>query len=430
MDKIQIGEKRFSLEGESIEIKQVIAIELGFILATSESPIYPDINRLKKLIYVRDILLLDKCVLDYQVFDYITDEELDGLIKVLGENIIIPDKLKMVSKFDIYLWKARTLQPFNVYDFYKGVGMPDEVKCFDIVRTEELLLGHYLLYIGSLKEDEVKYNPTLNLKTRIYKTLKWFAYNNWFTTYGELFYKASENLISRIEAICLMSCENFRATRIFSVIRYFILLQNDPESYFFKAILGIKIQKFYKQGISRRDRRKILAEINRLCESGFNTNIPKYKKYIKAMDKRLHPKDYKEIYPAAYRFFKSFRSKSKVKQISTRSEIAQIYKENNDITEIAKLIYNNYGCSVFVNRFDSLARRAEKDRKETDILDLLIDAKIGDIELDYLEGFYNRRLYKLKASQNATSIPYYPKPCANEDFINCVLDVIKFKRNG
>ena len=106
MDKIQIGEKRFSLEGENIEIKQIIAIELGFILATSESPIYPDMNRLKKLIYVRDILLLEGITLDYQIFDYITDEELDGLTKVLEENFIIPDKLKVVSKFDIYLWKG------------------------------------------------------------------------------------------------------------------------------------------------------------------------------------------------------------------------------------------------------------------------------------------------------------------------------------
>lgn len=428
MDKIQIGEKRFSLEGENIEIKQVISIELGFILATSESPIYPDMNRLKKLIYVRDILLLEGITLDYQIFDYITDEELDGLIKVLEENFIIPDKLKVVSKFDVYLWKAKTLQPFNVYDFYKGVKMPDELKCIDIVNTEEILLGNYLLYI--LKEDEVNHNPNLNLKTRIYKTLNWFAYNNYFITYRELLYKAPENLMSSIEAICLMSCKDFRATKIFSVIRYFILLQNDPESYFFKAILDIKIHKFYEQRISRRDRRRILAEIDRLCKSGFNINIPKYKKYIKAMDKRLHPKDYKEIYPDAYKFFKSFRSKGKTKLPSVISEIAQIYKENDDIVEIANLIYKNYGNSVFVNRFDSLARRAEESRKETDILDLLIDIKLDEIELNYLEDFYNRRLYKLKASQNATSISYYPKPCANEDFINCVLDVIKFKRNG
>ena len=427
MDKIQIGEKRFSLEGESIEIKQVIAIELGFILATSESPIYPDINRLRKLIYIRDILLDGWCILKSSIFDYITDEELDGLINVLENNFVIPDKLKMVSKFDIYLWKARTLQPFNVYDFYKGVKMSDEERYFEVIRTEEILLGHYLLYIGNLKDSDY------NLKTRIYKTLNWFAANNWFTTYGELFYKASENLISRIEAICLMSCKNFKATRIFSVIRYFILLQNDPESSFFIAILNIKIQKFYEQRISRKDRRKILAEIDRLCESDLTDYIninSRYKKYIKAMDKRLHPKDYKEMYPKAYVFFKSFRNKSKVKQISTKSEISQIYKENSDITKIARLIYNNYGSGVFVNRFDSLARKAEESRQETDILDLLIDAKLGDIELNYLEGFYNKRLYKLKASQNATSIPYYPKPCANEDFINCVLDVIKFKRNG
>ncbi len=430
MTKVEPGEIKLYIEDNytAEEIKQLIALESGNILASSNFAISITKERLRKLLYLRTILLENNIIIgDSITFSFITDEELDGLISLLEKNFVISNASK-INKIDVVMWKILTGQVFKVTDFYADIdkSKKPKVKTIGTIYCDKDLLECFLNYLVSITE-------TFNIKpNRYYKILKWFAINNYFTKYKEFYYinKSYETLYN-IEALCLLVCPDFTVTQIFSVIKYFILIQS-PEDNMFRSILSFKAKDYFKQNISRGDRRKILQQIDQLCSFPNITTINsrKFRPYIKALDKRLHPSDYINIFPKAYQFFVSYRNASNNKLIDVpSSDISKLYKQNDfSVIQIASTVLDNFSTMTFVKRFDSFARRAEKEGKESYLLDMLIDADLSFFDLDWLERMYVVKLNKLRAKEKDNT--FFTKPSANIDFIECVLDIIKIKKES
>ena len=431
MKKVEPGEIKLYIEDNytAEEIKQLIALESGNILASSSFAIPITKERLRKLLYLRTILLENNIIIgDSTTFSFITDEELDGLISLLEKNFVISNTSK-INKIDVVIWKILTGQIFKVTDFYADIdkSKKSEVKTIGIIYCDKDLLEYFLNYLVNITE-------TFTIKpNRYYKILKWFAINNYFTKYKEFYLSKSFEIVYNIEALCLLVCPDFIMTRIFSVIKYFILIQS-PEDNMFRSILSFRSKDYFKQNISRSDRRKILQQIDYLCSAHPSNYIPrvdnKYKPYIMALDKRLHPSDYINIFPKAYQFFVSHRNESNNKLIDvSSSDISKLYKQNDfSVIQIASTVFDNFSTITFVKRFDSFARRAEKEGKESYLLDMLIDADLSFFDLDWLERMYVVKLNKLRAKEKDNT--FFTKPSANIDFIECVLDIIKIKKES
>lgn len=418
LEEVKPGKIKLSIEGDDEEIKQVIALETGCVLATGKDYIHPTLERISKILYVRDLLASINVVIDPIVFNVIKEEELDGLIKAINNNYIIPEKMKIKSKFSSFIWKLRTGQVFKIKDFYIDLEISEKASVIKGVFSEELLTGFYLCYVNELEGSKER--------DRVFKTLKWFAINDYYNKFKSKYFVEFESLAPASESVCLLFCEDFKATSIFSVFRYFTLLEN-PEENIGKSVLNFKTKDLYKYKLSRKERRKILGHLDYLTE-GYRGNLhKKYRPFVRALEKRLHPKDYKELFPNAYRFFMSFK-KSNEHKYSKTGWITNLYKENKDILEIASLVYEKYPID-FIYRFDSFVRRAEKEGRESDLLEMLIDTKLDKECFRYLANFYERRVKKLKAYEKAkeNNKYYIPKPIANLDFVNCVLDIINLK---
>lgn len=417
LEEVKPGKIKFSIEGDDEEIKQVIALETGRVLATGKDYIHPTLERLSKILYVRDLLASINVVIDPIVFNVIKEEELDGLIKAINNNYVIPEKMKIESKFSSFIWKLRTGQVSKIKDFYIDLEISEKASVIKGVFSEELLIGFYLCYVNELKGSKER--------DRVFKTLKWFAINDYYNKFRSK-YLEFESLAPAIESVCLLFRKDFKATSIFSVFRYFTLLEN-PEENIGKSVIDFKAKDLYKYKLSREERRKILGHLDYLTE-GYRGNLHKrYRPFVRALEKRLHPKDYKELFPNAYRFFMSFK-KSNEHKYSKTGWITNLYKENKDILEIASLVYEKYPID-FIYRFDSFVRRAEKEGRESDLLEMLIDTGLDKECFRYLANFYERRIKKLKAYENAkeNNKYYIPKPTANLDFVDCVLDIINIK---
>jgi len=432
LEGIKPGEIKLSLNDNytTEEIKQLIALETGNILTTSKNVIPTTNKRLRKILYIRNTLLEDNIIIsDSMSLNYITDIELDALISLIKKNFMIPVAYKFNNPF---IWRLLNKQVFNVNNIYSDISITEEnkstLKTLDAVYSYKGLLKYYLNYLSSSKYDLID-------TSRYYRIMLWFAINNFYNIYSDLIYSYTDlNIRSDIEALCLLVNNNkaFNVTSIFSIIKYFILLQaQTADNNFGQKITSFKVSVCFKQNINRNIRRRILQQIDNLRDIN---NIPEiYKPYIKALDKRLHPSDYKNIFPNAYKFFVLHRDKSNKQSdslVSSRinSEISKMYKENDaSIIQIASLVCSKYP-TAFISRFDSFARRAEKEGKESYLLDILIDT---DFEVDYLitlKTSYLKKLDKIKIKEERSN-NFHLKPTVNKDFIECVLDIIEYKLN-
>lgn len=424
MNKIESGRIKLKLEDfyTEISIKQIIALETGNILVTNDKPITnPSLDRLRKLLYIRDLFAGEYVKLNEDIFWFISDEEIDSLINIL-ENNIEHLNIKKRSKFSTFLWQFQNFQLGYVYDYYRDINTWD-FSILNRINRDELLVDRYLKYL------EID-NNYLENERKIYILKK-------LSSFGLLSDKAILNLdlglLSTVEAIRFKYGGDNEGIRFFgSILKYCLLSIYETDNYninIFSSAYNFKPRLYYSCKLSRVERRKILEKLDKLDIEGLSKNLKvnNKAKYIRVLEKLLHPKDYKEIFPNAYLLFNSFK-KTKQHESTYSSWISNLYKENTDIIKIASLVYENYTLD-FVYRFDSFARRAEKEGKESYLLDILIDAKLNKVCLEFLNNFYNKRMKKLQASYTAKidNNIYFAKPMANLDFVKCVLDIVNLK---
>ena len=428
MDKIEPGRIKLELEDfyTEISIKQIIALETGNILITNDEPITnPSLDRLSKLLYIRDLFAGEYVKLHEDIFKFISDEEIDSLINIL-ENNIKHLNIKKRSKFSTFLWQFQNFQLGYVYDYYRDINTWD-FSIINKINRDELLVDRYLKY---LEIDNNCFNYLESNKRRLYILKKLSSFG---LISDKIIFNLDLDLLSTIEAIRFKYGRDNENIRFFgSILKYCLLSIYETDKYninIFSSAYNFKPRLYYSCKLSRADRRKILEELDKLDieVASKSLKVNNKAKYIRVLEKLLHPKDYKKLFPHAYLLFNSFKKTKQHKPIFA-NWVSNLYRENTDIIKIASLVYENYILD-FIYRFDSFARRAEKEGKESYLLEMLIDAKLDKICLETLNNFYNKRIKKLQASYTTKTDNnvYFAKPMANLDFVNCVLDIINLK---
>lgn len=424
MDKIKPGRIKLELEDfyTELSIKQIIALETGNILVTNDKPVTnPNLDRLRKLLYIRDLFAGEYVRLHEDIFKFISDEEIDSLINIL-ENNIKHLNIKKRSKFSTFLWQFNNFQLGYVYDYYRDINTWD-FSILNKIDSNELLVDRYLKYL-----EVVNNYSESGRKIYILKKLSSFGLIS-----DNTILNLDLGLLSTVEAIRFKYGGDNENIRFFgSILKYCLLSIYETDNYninIFSSAYNFKPKLYYSCKLSRVERRKILEKLDKLDieVAPKSLKVNNRSKYIRVLEKLLHPKDYKKLFPNAYLLFNSFK-KTEQHKPTFSNWVSNLYRENTDIIKIASLVYENYTLD-FVYRFDSFARRAEKEGKESYLLDILIDAKLNKNCLEFLDTFYKKRIKKLQASYTAKidNNVYFAKPMANLDFVNCVLDIINLK---
>lgn len=124
--------------------------------------------------------------------------------------------------------------------------------------------------------------------------------------------------------------------------------------------------------ISREKRREILGFLELSLD---DTYLEDSKLFIK-LGEKLHPGEYKNIFPHCYKFFRTLR---RVTPNSWENDRKKAYDEGGVIGE-AKFIKDT-DPSEFLIRFESLMSKAYREKHETQMLDLLIDSELSYYDL-------------------------------------------------
>lgn len=109
------------------------------------------------------------------------------------------------------------------------------------------------------------------------------------------------------------------------------------------------------------------------------------------LSERVHPGEYETRFPKTAEFFRILKSNTLSKNYKTwNSKVQAKYNNGEDILEIAKFVSKRPG--EFVRRFDSLLRRAMPDGRESEIMDIFLDAEgMSNKTLLELRNYYEKR---------------------------------------
>lgn len=140
--------------------------------------------------------------------------------------------------------------------------------------------------------------------------------------------------------------------------------------------------------LPRSKRREICERIERIIETkGVENCVRDAKKFYGhwvLLSERVHPKEYVVNYPECADFFVKLKSKNLSKEYRTfNSQVQNMYDTGKDILEITKFVSTRPG--ELIRRFDSLLRRAIKEGKESDLMDIFIGT----------EGMKNKTLLEI-----------------------------------
>lgn len=420
------------------ELIQMMAIFCGYFFSTSSNkPNIHGISRIKKLLYVRDMFFMYDIYLND--FDSIDDNNLDIIYNLCNSDYYnelvrvessyrngktlrnVCRKPSNRSALDVLLWK---LENKNLYD--------------DLSDNKKLLVAHsidneYLLFNKFLKKVDnasFLFNDTFyNNDSGFFRKELDFLYKKGFFNNPSNYNNISIYETGVIEAFCLRKDENFKITGFISIFNY---IMSDDNKIFLYDFSDKSIKDLYKVKFTRKQRKFILEKLNELdIDSIISLNNDHcIVSHFRALSKRLHPKDYKDEFPNAYKLFQELKpaseKKVELKSNSIDSKIHQMYNKGYDIISIAKYLLDK--PNVFVSRYDSFMRRAEKRNNikiggecEVDILlDLLIDIKLSKEDIDSLLEFYQRR--DNKKERNLT------KKTSSPELVNCIVDILTTKK--
>lgn len=238
------------------------------------------------------------------------------------------------------------------------------------------------------------------------------------------------------ETLCLVlySGKQINNLEINDVLRFsFYIMGTDPSL--------PKVDKRLKSGrenpiwrnlssLSRAWRNKICGMIEEVVSrKGLAYSIIDAKRFYGhwiLLSERLHPGDFAKRYAACYDFFKTLKDKKEIKKYRTwQSQVQKMYDDEKDLIDITKKISERPG--EFIRRFDSLIRRAMKNNKESEVMDIFIDtAGMKNKTLIELSDYYDKRdvvSRKVKRS-DGTLMDLEKLEEMDQDFKETINDVI------
>lgn len=135
-----------------------------------------------------------------------------------------------------------------------------------------------------------------------------------------------------------------------------------------KRIENVERNQYKIPNIKRRDRKIIMSLIENYCldKKVSKDDLKKHKNFWIKLGEKLHPGEYKELYPFANEVFRICRE-DKIESFGSR--LTKAYKEDQDT--VLKVLSERPG--EFYRRFDSLYRR--EDFSKTKTLNALVDLK-------------------------------------------------------
>lgn len=248
------------------------------------------------------------------------------------------------------------------------------------------------------------------------------------------------------ETLCLVASKrnDLELKEVNDVLRYGIyLMGGSPELY--NVPKTVKTNSWSRQkdpnpewrdliGLPRSRRKEICERLEKIIENkGFENCIKdaksKYGHWV-LLSERVHPGEYILRFPETARFFHHLKTNILSKEYKTfYSELQKKYDNNEDIIDIAKFISTRPG--ELVRRFDSLIRKAAKEKREDEVLDIFLNTEgMKNKTLIELLSYYDRRnigtqrIVQIKSDGEAKKIFLDPLEKLSEFTIETVRDIV------
>lgn len=380
--------------------EQSIALKRNKLLIVNTEKINPadDLNLAKKIKVFTNILDSNGYRLSSDVLTYLNNEEIDRLYfsldKIFSETgdlltsyktlykgfpeqvILKSDEELKIDQLTVYSGNIEKFEKDN--SWYED---SDESK----LESDKIILGRMTLdEFFEIPNNIVKSSNSINNNST--EELNWFLDN-----YID---KVDVSNIKFKEILCIVLKKYFEKNKELKIN----LEINDALRFTFYE-MGINpslknTPRYLLVNIKRPVRRYICGIIDNIVKrKGLESVIldsKKFRKLWNMVSERLHPGDYMKYYPDCWNFFSSVKQKGIYKKYRTFNSIIQkMYDNGSSIEEISKKLLERPG--EFLRKFDSLHRRALDERKESILVDELMDTPINNKLLIELSQYYDRR---------------------------------------
>lgn len=338
-------------------VKQIVALDINRVFTSLTTPQQQlSFKKLQKLLTVDyELRKIDKS-LSVEAFYLLSDEDLEDIMRVLSSDLNVTLTYKgfpktLISRFKVFGWSED--------------------------KQKESYKDTTVLYPMSLKEILSLISKTIASPVKL-NTL-------------------DQTVISRI--ISQHSDKINYPKHIPLVQNRCLVMSNDP-SYNPEDINDILSFGFsrdnYKENslsLPRKNRKKVLEFLEKFIstapdDSFYNEAMSKYGGWI-TLSERLHPGDYKDKYPKSYEFFTNIKAKDSKKKYRTwNSRLFDLYILEYDIMSIIKFVSERRNELAY--RFNGLMKKAIKEGKEYDVLNVFMEAdNIDNTPLLNLLKFYD-----------------------------------------
>lgn len=377
---------------------EIIAFEKGKILVKD-----PKVEIKDELTSERSLLLISFSeelkrfgfILSSNVLKSITTEEIkksyQSLIPYLIEKYHDGEDFKpvyphfpeqVISKTDAELWSDQN-------KLYNGEEI-DIDNWYSKSEKEELVEGRKTI-LESISEEDFDKIPQQIMKSNNSLTIQSKAELLWFLENKNV--EIPERIPFK-ETLCLVlsTGRKIKNLEINDVLRFaFYVMGTDPSLP--KVDKRVTDRKDLK--LKRSDRRLLCKMIDEVVErKGLPNSIIDAKllySHWNLLSEKLHPGEYYKNYKNCYNFFITLKDNEKKKLYKTwYSQVQRMYDEKKDLKDITEKISERPG--ELVRRFDSLIRKAIKDNKESEVMDVFIETEgMKNKTLLELSDYYDKR---------------------------------------